>query len=255
MEVDSADFIAHIRLLEPGEYLLGVCLEVFRHLIPRVYEDSRTQAVSLNAQSVLDVGNAAVDRLYRELVYALAIAQRVDAVCDTRRVRRLFDVRHVLSVSDFALERLGRHGEGERPRVDGRIPRPKVFTVEALRHGEKRREERRVFPIIFKIAFEIAVAELPVLPGLPGENVIENVGGLYAGAAALMILKENVGEERSEDVFAIIIASRAVAPLHILPDDAEKVDTLVSVENLDEVQRRTIGVFRVVRRERKGRRP
>ena len=93
------------------------------------------------------------------------------------------------------------------------------------------------------------------MPGLPGENVIENVGSLYAGAAALMILKENVREERSEDVFAIIIASRAVAPLHILPDDAEKVDTLVSVENLDEVQRRTIGVFRVVRRERKGRRP
>ena len=43
-----------------------------------------------------------------------------------------------------------------------------------------------------------------------------------------MILKENVGEERSEDVLAIIIASRSVAPLHILPDDAEKVDTLVS---------------------------
>ena len=72
------------------------------------------------------------------------------------------------------------------------------------------------------------------MPGLPGENVIENVGSLYAGAAALMILKENVGEERSEDVLAIIIASRAVAPLHILPDDAEKVDTLVAVENLDE---------------------
>ena len=93
------------------------------------------------------------------------------------------------------------------------------------------------------------------MPGLPGENVIENVGGLYAGAAALMILKENVGEERSEDVLAVVIEGRAVAPLQILPNDAEKVDTLVAVENLDIVQRRTIGVFRVVRRERKGRRP
>ena len=189
------------------------------------------------------------------MVYTLAVSERIDAVCDTGRVRRLFDVRHILCVSDFAFERLRRHGERERPRIDGRIPRPKVFTIEALRHGKERREERRVFPIIFKIAFEIASPEFPVLPGLPGENVIENVGSLYAGAAALMILKENVGEERSEDVLAIIIASRAVAPLHILPDDAEKVDTLVSVENLDEVQRRTIGVFRVVRRERKGRRP
>ncbi|CAN4012541.1 hypothetical protein GLDPPO_GLDPPO_00195, partial [Dysosmobacter welbionis] len=172
-----------------------------------------------------------------------AVSERIDAVCDTGRVRRLFDVRHILCVSDFAFECLRRHGERERPRVDGRIPRPKVFTIEALRHGKERREECRVFPIIFKIAFEIASPEFPVLPGLPCENVIENVGGLYAGAAALMILKENVGEERSEDVLAIIIASRAVAPLHILPDDAEKVDTLVSVENLDEVQRRTIGVF------------
>ena len=46
---------------------------------------------------------------------------------------------------------------------------------------------------------------------------------------------EQVG---SEDVLTIINAGRAVAPLQILPDDTEKVDTLVAVEYLDEVQRR-----------------
>ena len=42
---------------------------------------------------------------------------------------------------------------------------------------------------------------------VPCENVIENVGGLYAGAAALMILKENVGEERIVPAAAFLVGT------------------------------------------------
>ena len=40
MEVDSAYLIAYIGLFQPLEHLLGVCLEVFRYLVPGVYEDT-----------------------------------------------------------------------------------------------------------------------------------------------------------------------------------------------------------------------
>ena len=253
VQVHRLGRVADIRVFVALQHLLRPRLQRGRVLDAGVGPHAALHAPGADGAGV-DVGHAIVGLFDRQLVHALAIAQRVKASDQRRGVHALVDAHQVAPVVDAAAGCGVRPLQAHRPGRSVGVKLPGVFVRQHLAQAQQRGKQAHILEVILELVGKIHRAQLPPPRRLPVQYVLHHVPGVDAGAAHLMVAEQHVVQQRGHHVLQAVgfHATQAgfLAAGH--PHDAEKPRISRPVRQLHQVVRLAEAVFRVVGRQGKG---